>query len=117
MSLGNIGLLILVSLLTCSGQICQKQAVNYWKKTNASYKKTFVMIWLVGAVFLLVIGMVFWLRLLQFLPLSIAYPMLSINFVVITLIGQFLYREKAGTRHWIGVLTIMLGILLMSLNQ
>ncbi|PHM38063.1 4-amino-4-deoxy-L-arabinose-phosphoundecaprenol flippase subunit ArnE [Xenorhabdus innexi] len=112
----STGLLILVSLLTCAGQICQKQAVLGWKK-DTPYKIPFVMVWLVSAVLFLGAGMIFWLRLLQFLPLSIAYPMLSINFVVITLIGQFLYKEKVGLKHWIGVLAIMLGILLMSLNQ
>ena len=44
----------------------------------------------------------FWLRLLQILPLSIAYPMLSINFIVVTLIGQFIYKETVNVKHWIG---------------
>ncbi|MBC8943913.1 MULTISPECIES: 4-amino-4-deoxy-L-arabinose-phosphoundecaprenol flippase subunit ArnE [Xenorhabdus] len=113
----SIGLLILVSLLTCAGQICQKQAVTHWGKKDDPYKPAIVVAWLVGAILLLGIGMIFWLRLLQFLPLSIAYPMLSINFVLVTLIGQFLYHERAGIKHWIGVFLIMLGILLMSLNQ
>ncbi len=112
----SAGLLILVSLLTCAGQICQKQAVICWGK-KTPYKTSLVVVWLVAAMLLLGAGMLFWLRLLQFLPLSIAYPMLSINFVVITLIGQFLYKEKVGLKHWIGVLAIMSGILLMSLNQ
>ncbi|AOM40323.1 4-amino-4-deoxy-L-arabinose-phosphoundecaprenol flippase subunit ArnE [Xenorhabdus hominickii] len=112
----NIVLLILVSLLTCAGQLCQKQAVICWQR-DTPYKGVSIAIWLSGAILLLGIGMVFWLRLLQFLPLSIAYPMLSINFVVVTLIGQFLYQEKVGLKHWIGVFVIMFGILLMSLSQ
>ncbi|CDG97974.1 EamA family transporter [Xenorhabdus bovienii] len=113
----NLALLILVSLLTCAGQLCQKQAVTCWQKTDTPHKGVSVAIWLTGAILLLGIGMIFWLRLLQYLPLSIAYPMLSINFVVVTLVGQFLYQEKVGLKHWIGVFAIMFGILLMSLNQ
>ncbi|WP_092548104.1 4-amino-4-deoxy-L-arabinose-phosphoundecaprenol flippase subunit ArnE [Xenorhabdus koppenhoeferi] len=113
----DMALLILVSLLTCAGQLCQKQAVVCWQKKDTPYKGVSVAIWLSGAILLLGIGMIFWLRLLQFLPLSIAYPMLSINFVIVTLIGQFIYREKVGLKHWIGVFAIMLGILLMSLGQ
>ncbi|MDX7990383.1 4-amino-4-deoxy-L-arabinose-phospho-UDP flippase [Xenorhabdus sp. Reich] len=113
----NITLLVLVSLLTCGGQLCQKQAVIWWQKKDTPNKGVFMAMWLSGAILLLGIGMIFWLRLLQFLPLSVAYPMLSMNFVVVTLIGQFLYQEKVGLKHWIGVFAIMLGILLMSLNQ
>ncbi|MBD2784906.1 4-amino-4-deoxy-L-arabinose-phosphoundecaprenol flippase subunit ArnE [Xenorhabdus sp. DI] len=113
----NILLLILVSLLTCAGQLCQKQAVICWQKKETPHKKISVAIWLSGAILLLGTGMVFWLRLLQFLPLSIAYPMLSINFVIVTLIGQLLYQEKVGRKHWMGVCAIMFGILLMSLSQ
>ncbi|OTA20709.1 4-amino-4-deoxy-L-arabinose-phospho-UDP flippase [Xenorhabdus beddingii] len=112
-----IALLFLVSLFTCAGQLCQKQAVICWQKKDAPHKGVSMVIWLSSAILLLGIGMIFWLRLLQFLPLSIAYPMLSINFVVVTLIGQCLYQEKVGLKHWIGVFAIMLGILLMSLSS
>ncbi|AYA40446.1 EamA family transporter [Xenorhabdus nematophila] len=113
----NIALLILVSLLTCAGQLCQKQAVICWQKKDIPHKGISMVMWLFGAVLLLGMGMIFWLRLLQFLPLGIAYPMLSINFVVVTLMGQFIYREKVGPKHWVGILAIMFGILLMSLEQ
>ncbi|MEQ1977116.1 4-amino-4-deoxy-L-arabinose-phosphoundecaprenol flippase subunit ArnE [Xenorhabdus sp. SGI240] len=113
----KIILLILVSLLTCAGQLCQKQAVIYWQKKDTPYNVLSMAIWLSTAILLLGIGMIFWLRLLQFFPLSIAYPMLSINFVIVTLIGQFLYQEKVGLKHWMGVFAIMFGILLMSLSQ
>ncbi|SPZ19670.1 Undecaprenyl phosphate-aminoarabinose flippase subunit ArnE [Providencia rettgeri] len=59
---------------------------------------------------------VVWLKLLETMPLSIAYPMLSINFVLITLIGQFVYKEQTGLNHWLGVAAIMFGILLMSIG-
>ncbi|MBI6547856.1 4-amino-4-deoxy-L-arabinose-phosphoundecaprenol flippase subunit ArnE [Xenorhabdus lircayensis] len=113
---GNIALLVLVSLLTCAGQLCQKQAVVCWQKKDTPHKGVSMTIWLSSAILLLGMGMIFWLRLLQFLPLSIAYPMLSMNFVVVTLIGQFLYQEKVGLKHWVGVFAIMLGILLMGLS-
>ncbi len=78
-------LLLLVSVLTCMGQVAQKQAVVNWQseKTN---KTASALRWLVLAVFMLGLGMLFWLKLLETMPLSIAYPMLSINFVLITLI-------------------------------
>ncbi|WGO82554.1 4-amino-4-deoxy-L-arabinose-phosphoundecaprenol flippase subunit ArnE [Arsenophonus apicola] len=107
-------LLIIVSLLTCFGQVCQKQAVVYWQSFLPS-KKSLAFKWLVIAIILLALGMLFWLKLLQILPLSIAYPMLSINFVIVTLIGQFIYQEKISIKHWVGVFIIMLGIVLLNI--
>ncbi|RXK34216.1 4-amino-4-deoxy-L-arabinose-phospho-UDP flippase [Arsenophonus endosymbiont of Bemisia tabaci Asia II 3] len=107
-------LLIIVSLLTCIGQVCQKQAVIYWQ-SSLPEKNSLAIKWLLIAIILLALGMLFWLKLLQILPLSIAYPMLSINFVIVTLIGQFIYQEKISIKHWIGVFIIMLGIVLLNI--
>lgn len=107
-------LLIIVSLLTCVGQVCQKQAVIYWQ-SGLPAKNSLAIKWLLIAIILLALGMLFWLKLLQILPLSIAYPMLSINFVIVTLIGQFIYQEKISIKHWIGVFIIMLGIVLLNI--
>lgn len=107
-------LLIIVSLLTCIGQVCQKQAVIY-RQSGLPEKNSLAIKWLLIAIILLALGMLFWLKLLQILPLSIAYPMLSINFVIVTLIGQFIYQEKISIKHWIGVFIIILGIILLNI--
>lgn len=108
-------LLLLVSVLTCIGQIAQKQAVVCWQSERQN-KTASAIRWLVLALLMLGFGMLFWLKLLESMPLSIAYPMLSINFVLVTLIGQFVYQEKTGLNHWLGVIAIMFGIFLMSIS-
>lgn len=113
--IGQLLLLLFVSILTCAGQIAQKQAVVCWQGDKHN-KKAVTFRWLVLAILMLGLGMLFWLKLLESMPLSIAYPMLSINFVLITLIGQFVYHEKTGLNHWLGVAAIMVGILLMSIS-
>ncbi|HBO23734.1 MULTISPECIES: 4-amino-4-deoxy-L-arabinose-phosphoundecaprenol flippase subunit ArnE [unclassified Providencia] len=111
----QLSLLLFVSVLTCVGQIAQKQAVVCWQGDNTN-KAASAIRWLVLAVLMLGLGMLFWLKLLESMPLSIAYPMLSINFVLVTLIGQFVYHEQTGFKHWLGVISIMFGILLMSIS-
>lgn len=113
--IAQLFLLLLVSILTCVGQIAQKQAVVTWQGEKPN-KAASAIRWLVLAVFMLGLGMLFWLKLLETMPLSIAYPMLSINFVLVTLIGQFVYHEQTGLNHWLGVVSIMVGILLMSIS-
>lgn len=103
--------IIVVSLLTCAGQLCQKQAAQVGGRGIAP-----VLRWLALAVCLLGLAMLFWLRVLQQIPLSIAYPMLSLNFVLITLCARWVFKEHVDRRHWVGVGFIMLGIALMSVN-
>ncbi|GBU11542.1 undecaprenyl phosphate-alpha-L-ara4N exporter [Enterobacterales bacterium] len=104
-------LVLVVSVLTCAGQLCQKQAAQVGKGDVAR-----VLRWLALAVGLLGFAMLLWLRVLQQLPLSIAYPMLSLNFVLITLSARWIFKEHVDRRHWVGVGFIMLGIALMSIN-
>ncbi len=90
-------LVIVVSLLTCGGQLCQKQAAYCWERADeARLKQT--LRWLALAVLLLGLGMAVWLNVLQRLPLSLAYPMLSLNFVMVTLAARWLFRMSRRPR-------------------
>jgi undecaprenyl phosphate-alpha-L-ara4N flippase subunit ArnE len=102
---------LVVSILTCAGQLCQKQAAQVG---GDSFRPA--LRWFVLAIALLGLAMLFWLRVLQQIPLSIAYPMLSLNFVLITLCARWIFKENVDRRHWMGVGFIMLGIALMSIN-
>ena len=106
-------ILLSVSLLTCAGQLCQKQAAHCWQPTTRGGMLP-TLRWLAAALILLGLGMLLWLRVLQHMPLSQAYPLLSFNFIIVTLAGQFFFGEKVTSRHWLGVAAIMFGILLLS---
>lgn len=54
--------------------------------------------------------MLLWLLVLQRIPVSVAYPMLSLNFIFITLAARFIWREPVSLRHWLGVVLIIAGI-------
>jgi undecaprenyl phosphate-alpha-L-ara4N flippase subunit ArnE len=111
-------LVILASLLTCGGQLCQKQAALRWQCMPRLDNRRFAtLVWLAAAVLLLAIAMVVWLNVLQRLPLSLAYPMLSLNFVLITLCAHWFFHERITFRHWGGVAFIIAGIVLMSLHS
>ncbi|AJQ99194.1 polymyxin resistance sucrose-6 phosphate hydrolase [Hafnia paralvei ATCC 29927] len=107
-------LLLLASVFTCGGQLCQKQAVVCWQQKPPSSRLPTTLRWLLAACCALGIAMLLWLLVLQRMPLGIAYPMLSINFVLITLCAHYWFGEKASARHWCGVALIMFGIYLMS---
>lgn len=101
---------VLVSLLVCGGQLCQKQAVEDWRGREVSLLARVFSVWLISAVGLMGLGMAFWLVALQKLPVALAYPMLSLNFVWITLASRFFYREHSDWLHWLGIACIIAGI-------
>ncbi|EJS1836329.1 4-amino-4-deoxy-L-arabinose-phosphoundecaprenol flippase subunit ArnE [Salmonella enterica] len=58
-------------------------------------------------------AMVLWLLVLQTLPVGIAYPMLSLNFVWVTLAAWKIWHEQVPPRHWLGVALIISGIIIL----
>lgn len=74
--------LVLASLLSVGGQLCQKQAT---RPLTAGGRRRHLMLWLGLALICMGAAMVLWLLVLQTLPVGIAYPMLSLNFVWVTL--------------------------------
>jgi len=100
-------LIILVSLLSCSAQLCQKQA------TQAISRRTRLG-WIGVSVLLLGVAMLLWLRVLQQVPVSQAYPMLSLNFIFVALAGRLLWRERLTPRQITGTMLVVTGVALMA---
>lgn len=103
-------LILFATLFTCAGQLCQKQAAS----TAPYIHRHKIVLWLVLGVSLLGCGMLVWLRVLQTTPVNVAYPMLSLNFVWITLAAKLLWKEPISLRHWVGVTLIIIGATTLS---
>ena len=106
-------LLLTACLLTCLGQVAQKFAVESWRGVDSSWADKLRSPWLWLALVSLGAGLVVWLLVLQRLEVGIAYPMLSLNFVLITLIARFIFREPIDRRHWLGVALVIGGVVLL----
>lgn len=99
-------LIVLASLLSCGGQLCQKQATHGRGVRH-------VVSWLAFSVVLLVCALLLWLLVLQRIPVSVAYPMLSLNFIFITVAARFIWHEPVSPRHWLGMVFIICGITIL----
>ncbi|HEC2575652.1 TPA: 4-amino-4-deoxy-L-arabinose-phosphoundecaprenol flippase subunit ArnE [Raoultella ornithinolytica] len=102
--------LALASLLSCAGQLCQKQAT---RPSKSRRRGRHILGWLGLALLALGGGMLLWLSVLQSIPVSVAYPMLSLNFVWVTLADWGIWREPVARRHWVGVGLIVVGIVVL----
>ncbi|MDN6857815.1 4-amino-4-deoxy-L-arabinose-phosphoundecaprenol flippase subunit ArnE [Pseudomonas sp. CAN2814] len=105
-----------VCLLTCLGQMAQKLAVESWRDAPASIAAKLFSPWLLTAIACLGGGLLLWLLVLQRLEVGVAYPMLSLNFVLVTLLASRLFGEHIDGRHWAGVALIVGGVALLGMH-
>lgn len=102
-------LILLASLLSCTGQLCQKQAAHHGLLKGKSH----LLFWLGLSLLMLALAMLIWLVVLQSVPVGVAYPMLSLNFIFVVLAARWLWREPVSRRHWLGIALIVMGVAVM----
>jgi undecaprenyl phosphate-alpha-L-ara4N flippase subunit ArnE len=102
--------------LTCdvSGQICFKTGMNrlglpedapFWRMVAAVLRTPFI--WAGLGVF--AIEFVAWVKILSLAPLSLAYPIASLNYCGVMAASRFLLKEPVSRRRWTACSLIALG--------
>ncbi len=69
---------------------------------------------LIHGVFWLVVGLVLWFFVLAEMEVSRAYPLLSLNVVVVLLLSVVLFDDKVNVQQVVGILSILSGVFLLS---
>ncbi|PWW02977.1 4-amino-4-deoxy-L-arabinose-phosphoundecaprenol flippase subunit ArnE [Mangrovibacter plantisponsor] len=103
--------IIIASLLSCLGQLCQKQAACVPSGSAGRHR---AWLWLFVALVAMGLGLLVWLVVLQSVPVGLAYPMMSLNFIWVSLAAHWIWGERLTRRHWLGILLIILGIILLN---
>ena len=70
--------------------------------------------WLYMALCVYAMATVFWLYILQRVPLSLAYPFSALAMVIVPVIAIYLFGEKLSWSYWIGVFFIFTGIIIIA---
>lgn len=60
-------------------------------------------------------SLLFWLAVVSRVPLSQAYPFVGLTYVLITLFGRFVLKERVPVLRWAGIGLIVAGILLVGM--
>lgn len=55
----------------------------------------------------------FYIYALKQIPLSVAFPCVSLSYVVVALLAHFLWQEPFGLQHMIALLLILSGVILL----
>ena len=61
-----------------------------------------------------VISVAIWLLVLARVEVSYAYPFLSVGYVVVTVVGYFIFQENLSWMRVVGIAVIIVGVLLLS---
>jgi len=69
---------------------------------------------ILGGLACYVVSVVVWILALSRVPVSIAYPMLSIGYVVNALAAWTLFGEDVNAQRWIGIGFILVGVFLVA---
>ena len=69
-------------------------------------------VWLWG--FCFVAAMALWLAGLQKLDLSYAYPLVSLGYVLVTVLSAIFFRERVDSNRWLAVAVICVGVMLIA---
>jgi len=70
--------------------------------------------WLVAGLCIYALEIFVWLKILSVAPLSIAFPIASLNFLGVTLASATILGEKVGRAQWIGACLVTLGVAIVA---
>lgn len=108
-NLGVYALLAASILCSSIAQIFQKRAASDLAQADSSLVLLLFKPNVMLSALFLGVGLLFWLAVLKTLPLSVAYPLLSISYVLVMLLARCLFAERIPWQRWLGTVFIMLG--------
>ncbi len=115
----SIALILASVLLNSAAQILMKKGMSAFSDMDFSGMLRSVPLflanpWLWGAVVLYGASFVLWLAVLSKTPVSVAFPFLSVGYVVVAVLGHFLFGENVSLVQMAGLFLICAGVFLVS---
>lgn len=117
MSLSTTTLFLLIATVFCTSaaQVFQKRAAIglAGESRNSNRMSLILNVDFLASVLLLGSALLLWLFVLARLEVSVAYPLLSINYVIVLLCAKWIFGEKISAHRWVGATTIVAGIFML----
>ena len=112
--------LIIFALLMSTGQFLFKKTAISLSALSSPYSGSYNIFdtifrlmqvpWFYIAIFLYAFATLFWLYILQRIPLSIAYPFTATTMIWVPLMANLFFEEKLTYSYWMGAILIISGI-------
>lgn len=117
----TFALLMVAMGLTVTGELLLKTGMNSYGELNVSLStlvptaiKLFTSPFVLGGFAFVFSGALFWLAVLSRWPLSLAYPLLSISYIIGIAASVLFLKERVTLVQLCGVVVIILGVFLIS---
>jgi undecaprenyl phosphate-alpha-L-ara4N flippase subunit ArnE len=110
-------LIIAQSLLLVGAQSLLKVSVQLFGKFQWTWHffKSALTTWQFAAAGVCALSaMLVWMFVLKKYDFSLAYPLLSISYIIGLLVAYFFFHETIPLTRWIGVLIVMIGVYLIA---
>lgn len=112
-SILQIMLLVFYALGMAIGQILFKQSSSIITTGLSPFDALIQILlnkWMLAALTLYALLTVYWVWLLSFIPLSIAYPFVVLSILAATLMSNMIYGEVITVRYFIGLVLLLAGV-------
>lgn len=124
MDLTTITILLLSVVLATAGQLLLKAGMTEVGQLQLGVGEVVGLLRSVATTWQLLLGLVsfgasatFWLVTLSRVPLSTAYPVVSLSYVLILAFSYLILGERPGPTVWTGAVLIMIGVSLIGIGQ
>jgi drug/metabolite transporter (DMT)-like permease len=119
MSLGQVLKLVAFPLAIAAGQLLFKQvAAAIPRGAGLSALQVIALdprMWM--AIILYGSATILWVHILSTMPLSRAYPVTALAFVIVPVVGVLFFGERVDIRYVVGVLLIIVGVVLTATSR
>jgi len=73
--------------------------------------------WILSAFFAAFLASLAWMAAINRLPLSRAYPYMSVNFLLVAVLATLIFKERMDAWKAAGILIIIIGVVVLSLSE
>lgn len=112
-----IYLILLINvLLLVSGQVLFKWGLEASPSglSIRSISVTLLNPWILLGLVLYAVATLLWFYVLKRAPLSLAYPIQSLSYVLGLLVSRYVFHETIPWTRWVGVLVILFGVAIVA---
>jgi undecaprenyl phosphate-alpha-L-ara4N flippase subunit ArnE len=114
----DVAMLLLFSLLLSGGQALFKKVALDLPQSGFATTLSALLLdwWFYAAVAIYAANTFLWVFILRRVPLSSAYPFVSLGFVVVPFAGWYFWNEQIRAGHVIGTALVLTGIAVMTFS-
>lgn len=101
-------LLILNSFLISIGQLLLKKSALITQGVDVIHK--IINLYFISGLFFYGISTLLWIKILEKIEVSIAYPVMALSYIIVMLVSYFIFGEQISFFKILGILFILIGV-------